>query len=56
MSVLGYGAEFAVAMKTKLKLNRETPVERQRGAVSEPFPKTFRLPDRNAIIREVLAA
>ena len=42
-------------MKTKFKLNRETPVKRQRGAVSEPISKTLRLPDRDAIIGEVMA-
>ena len=31
MSFLGHDAEFALAMKTKLKLNRETPMGRQRG-------------------------
>jgi hypothetical protein len=55
MSVLGYDEEFALAMKTKLKLNRETRVKRQRRTASEPIPSTLRLPDRDAIIREVLA-
>ena len=56
MSFLGHDAEFALAMKTKLKLNRETPVGRQRGgAVSEPIPKNLRHPGRDAIIGEVLA-
>ena len=55
MSVSGYDEEFALAMKTKLKLNRETRAGRQRGTASEPIPKSLRLPDRDAIIREVLA-
>ena len=55
MSVSGYDEEFALAMKTKLKLNRETRAGRQRGTASEPIPKTLRLPDRDAIIGEVLA-
>ena len=55
MSISGYNEEFALAMKTKLKLNRETRVKRQRRTASEPIPSTFRLPDREAIIREVLA-
>ena len=55
MSVLGYDEEFALTMKTKLKLNRETRVKRQRRTASEPIPSTLRLPDRDAIIREVLA-
>ena len=55
MSVSGYDEEFALAMKTKLKLNRETRVKRQRRTASEPIPSTLRLPDRDAIIREVLA-
>ena len=55
MSISGYDGEFALAMKTKLKLNRETRAGRQRGAASEPIPSTLRLPDREAIIREVLA-
>ena len=54
MSVSGYDEEFALAMKTKLKLNRETRVKRRRTA-SEPIPSTLRVPDREAIIREVLA-
>ena len=55
MSVSGYDEEFALAMKKKLKLNRETRAGRQRGTASEPIPSTLRLPDRDAIIREVLA-
>ena len=55
MSVSGYDEEFALAMKTKLKLNRETRARRQRGTASEPIPTSLRLPDRDAIIREVLA-
>ena len=55
MSISGYDGEFALAMKTKLKLNRETRVKRQRRTASEPLPSTLRLPDRDAIIREVLA-
>jgi hypothetical protein len=55
MSISGYNEEFALAMKTKLKLNRETRVKRQRRTASEPIPSTLRLPDRDAIIREVLA-
>ena len=55
MSVSGNDEEFALAMKTKLKLNRETRAGRQRGTASEPIPSTLRLPDRDAIIREVLA-
>ena len=55
MSISGYDEEFALAMKTKLKLNRETRVKRQRRTASEPIPSTLRLPDREAIIREVLA-
>jgi hypothetical protein len=55
MSVSGYDEEFALAMKTKLKLNRETRAGRQRGTASEPIPTSLRLPDRDAIIREVLA-
>ena len=55
MSVSGYDEEFALAMKTKLKLNRETRAKRQRGTASEPIPTSLRLPDRDAIIREVLA-
>ena len=55
MSVSGYDEEFALAMKTKLKLNRETRAGRQRGTASEPIPISLRLPDRDAIIREVLA-
>lgn len=55
MSVSGYDEEFALAMKTKLKLNRETRAGRQRGTASEPVPTSLRLPDRDAIIREVLA-
>ena len=55
MSISGYDGEFALAMKTKLKLNRETRVKRQRRTASEPIPSTLRLPDRDAIIREVLA-
>ena len=55
MSISGYNEEFALAMKTKLKLNRETRVKRQRRTASEPIPSTLRLPDREAIIREVLA-
>ena len=55
MSVFGYDEEFALAMKTKLKLNRETRAGRQRGTASEPIPTSLRLPDRDAIIREVLA-
>ena len=54
MSVLGYDEEFALAMETKLKLNRETRAGGQRGT-SEPIPTSLRLPDRDAIIREVLA-
>ena len=42
-------------MKTKLKLNRETRAKRLRRTASKPIPSTFRLPDREAIIREVLA-
>ena len=55
MSVSGYDEEFALAMKTKLRLNRETRAGRQRGTASEPSPTSLRLPDREAIIREVLA-
>ena len=55
MSVSGYDEEFALAMKTKLKLNRETRARRQRGTASEPIPTSRRLPDRDAIIREALA-
>jgi len=55
MSISGYDEEFALAMKTKLKLNRETRAKRQRRTASEPIPSTLRLPDREAIIREVLA-
>ena len=55
MSISGYDEEFALAMKTKLKLNRETRAKRQRGTASEPIPTSLRLPDRDAIIREVLA-
>ena len=55
MSISGYDEEFALAMKTKLKLNRETRAGRQRGTASEPIPTSLRLPDRDAIIREVLA-
>ena len=55
MSISGYNEEFALAMKTKLKLNRETRAKRQRRTASEPIPSTLRLPDREAIIREVLA-
>jgi hypothetical protein len=55
MSISSYDEEFALAMKTKLKLNRETRVKRQRRTASEPIPSTLRLPDRDAIIREVLA-
>ena len=55
MSVSGYDEEFALAMKTKLKLNRETRAGRQRGTASEPIPTSLRLPDRDAIIGEVLA-
>ena len=55
MSVSGYDEEFALAMKKKLKLNRETRAGRQRGTASEPIPTSLRLPDRDAIIREVLA-
>ena len=55
MSVSGYDEEFALAMKTKLKLNRETRARRRRGAASEPIPTSLRLPDRDAIISEVLA-
>ena len=55
MSVSGYDEEFALAMKTKLKLNRETLAGRQRGTASEPIPTSLRLLDRDAIIREVLA-
>ena len=55
MSVSGYDEEFALAMKTKLKLNRETRAKRQRGTASEPIPTSLRLPDRDAIIKEALA-
>ena len=55
MSISGYDEEFALAMKTKLRLNRETRAGRQRGTASEPSPTSLRLPDREAIIREVLA-
>ena len=55
MSVSGYDEEFALAMKTKLKLNRETRARRQRGTASEPIPTSLRLPDRDAIIKEALA-
>ena len=55
MSISGYNEEFALAMKTKLKLNRETRVKRQRRTASEPIPSTLRLPNRDAIISEVLA-
>jgi len=55
MGISSYDEEFALAMKTKLKLNRETRVKRQRRTASEPIPSTLRLPDRDAIIREVLA-
>ena len=55
MSISGYDEEFALAMKTKLKLNRETRVKRRRRTASEPIPSTLRLPDRDAIIREVLS-
>ena len=55
MSISDYDEEFALAMKTKLKLNRETRAGRQRGTASEPSPTSLRLPDREAIIREVLA-
>ena len=55
MSISDYDEEFALAMKTKLKLNRETRAGRQRGTASEPIPTSLRLPDRDAIIREVLA-
>ena len=55
MSVSGYDEEFALAMKTKLKLNRETRAGRQRGTASEPIPTSLRLPDRDAIIKEALA-
>ena len=55
MSISSYDEEFALAMKTKLKLNRETRVKRQRRTASEPIPSTLRLPDRDAIIGEVLA-
>ena len=55
MSISGYNEEFALAMKTKLKLNRETRVKRQRRTASEPIPTSLRPPDRDAIIREVLA-
>ena len=55
MSISGYDGEFALAMKTKLKLNRETRAGRQRGTASEPIPTSLRLPDRDAIISEVLA-
>ena len=54
MSFSGYDEEFALAMKTKLKLNRETRAGRQRGTASEPIHTSLRLPDRDAIIREVL--
>ena len=55
MSISDYDEEFALAMKTKLRLNRETRAGRQRGTASEPSPTSLRLPDRDAIIREVLA-
>ena len=55
MSISDYDEEFALAMKTKLRLNRETRAGRQRGTASEPSPTSLRLPDREAIIREVLA-
>ena len=55
MSISDYDEEFAFAKKTKLKLNRETRAKRQRRTASESIPSTFRLPDREAIIREVLA-
>ena len=55
MSISDYDEEFALAMKTKLKLNRETRAGRQRGTASESIPTSLRLPDRDAIIREVLA-
>lgn len=55
MSNSGYDEEFPLAMDSKLKLNRETRAGRQRGTASEPIPTTLRLPDRDAIIREVLA-
>ena len=55
MSISGYDEEFALSMKTKLKLNRETRVKRQRRTASEPIPSTLRLPNRDAIISEVLA-
>ena len=55
MSISGDDEEFALAMETKLKLNRETRAGRQRGTANEPIPTTLRLPDRDAIIREVLA-
>ena len=55
MSISDYDEEFALAMKTKLRLNRETRAGRQRGTASEPIPTSLRLPDRDAIIREVLA-
>ena len=55
MSISGDDEEFAIAMDTKLKLNRETRAGRQRGTANEPIPTTLRLPDRDAIIREVLA-
>lgn len=55
MSISGDNEEFALAMDTKLKLNRETRAGRQRGTANEPIPTTLRLPDRDAIIREVLA-
>ena len=55
MSISGDDEEFALSMDTKLKLNRETRAGRQRGTANEPIPTTLRLPDRDAIIREVLA-
>ena len=55
MSISGDDEEFALAMDTKLKLNRETRAGRRRGMANEPIPTTLRLPDRDAIIREVLA-
>ena len=55
MSISGYDEEFALSMKTKLKLNRESRVKRHRRTASEPIPSTLRLPNRDAIISEVLA-
>ena len=55
MSISGDDEEFALAMDTKLKLNRETRAGGRGGTANEPIPTTLRLPDRGAIIREVLA-